>query len=302
MSNDPASPLYPPLGMSQPGNRGSQNLSNLQYYAQPAYGQPVYGQPTPGGNVVLEGIGSGLISQVGDAAFGPMGNHLMFTGKQLVNDNFGRFMTLAPLKYYFNVNNSYVINKVRLAMCPFFHKQWKRRIIRVGEVDSYAFPREDINAPDLYIPTMAFVTYILLVGFIFGTVAQFTPELLGITASKGLAIMALEVMVVKTMFYLFNCGGVSLLDLTAYSGYKFAGLVVNILAGQIVGGYLYFLTTIYFGIAIGFFMMRTLKLVLVLEATRSVVEVPSNSSAKNYFLLLIALFQLVVMYFLGISV
>ena len=115
---------------------------------------------------------------------------------------FGRFMTIAPLKYYFNVNNSYVMNKMRLLVCPFFHKvcvkylsdslniihlssilfnkiqlkliqQWKRRIIRVGEVDSYAFPREDINAPDLYIPTMAFVTYILLVGFVFGTISQY---------------------------------------------------------------------------------------------------------------------------------
>jgi hypothetical protein len=133
-------------------------------------------------------------------------------------------------------------------------------------VDSYAFPREDINAPDLYIPSMAFVTYILLVGFVYGTISQyvisiivkrlhilmtlssflpspspslcylfilflsfffflnrFTPELLGLTASKGLAILGLEVMVIKMMFYLFNCGGVSLLDLTAYSGYKFVG-------------------------------------------------------------------------------
>jgi hypothetical protein len=241
----------------------------------------------------------GLMSQVGDAAFGPMGKHMMSTGQQLVNDSFGRFMTIAPLKYYFNVNNSYVMNKMRLLVCPFFHKQWKRRIIRVGEVDSYAFPREDINAPDLYIPTMAFVTYILLVGFVFGTISQFTPEVLGITASKGLAILGLEILVVKTMFYLFNCGGVSLLDLTAYSGYKFVGLVANIITGLIIGGYLYFLTAIYFGIVTGFFMMRTLRLVLVIESTRAAVEVPSNSSAKNYFLLLVAVFQLVIVYFLG---
>jgi hypothetical protein len=214
---------------------------------------------------------------------------------------FGRFMTLAPLKYYFNVNNSYVINKLRLLACPFLHKQWKRRIIRVGEVDSYAFPREDINAPDLYIPTMAFVTYILLVGFVYGTISQFTPEVLGMAASKGLAILGLEVMVVKMMFYLFNCGGVSLLDLTAYSGYKFVGIVSNIMAGLVVGGYLYFITSIYFGLVTGFFMMRTLRLVLVLESTRAAIEVPSNSSAKNYFLLLIALFQVLVVYYLSVS-
>jgi hypothetical protein len=30
-------------------------------------------------------------------------------------------------------------------------------------------PAEDINSPDLYIPTMAFVTYVLLVGLFMGT-------------------------------------------------------------------------------------------------------------------------------------
>ena len=32
-------------------------------------------------------ISAGLMSQMGDAALGPMGKHMMFTGKQLVNDN-----------------------------------------------------------------------------------------------------------------------------------------------------------------------------------------------------------------------
>ena len=59
--------------------------------------------------------------------------------------------------------------------------------------------------------------------FCFCFLNRFTPEVLGLTASKGLAILGLEVTVVKMMFYLFNCGGVSLLDLTAYSGYKFVG-------------------------------------------------------------------------------
>jgi hypothetical protein len=29
-------------------------------------------------------------------------------------------------------------------------------------------PKFDVNAPDLYIPTMAYVTYVLLVGYILG--------------------------------------------------------------------------------------------------------------------------------------
>jgi len=32
----------------------------------------------------------------------------------------------------------------------------------------YYSPRDDINAPDLYIPTMAFISYILLIGLAMG--------------------------------------------------------------------------------------------------------------------------------------
>lgn len=250
---------------------------------------------------VFDGLGSGLMSQVGGAALGPMGSHFLDTGRRAIDENLGRFMTLSPLKYYFNVNNSYVMNKIKLLLCPFFHKSWKRRIMRVGEVDSYAFPREDINAPDLYIPTMAFVTYFLLVGFVYGTSLHFTPEILGMTASKGLAVLALEILFVKTGFYLCNCGSVSMLDLCAYCGYKFVGIVVNILSGLVIGGYFSFLVSIYVGLAMGFFTIRTLRLVLVLESTRVVVEAPINSTSKNYFLIIIAIFQMAVIYYLGMA-
>jgi hypothetical protein len=33
----------------------------------------------------------------------------------------------------------------------------------------YQPPRDDINAPDMYIPVMALVTYVLLVGISLGT-------------------------------------------------------------------------------------------------------------------------------------
>lgn len=31
-------------------------------------------------------------------------------------------------------------------------------------------PRYEINAPDLYIPTMAYVTYVVLAGFVLGKI------------------------------------------------------------------------------------------------------------------------------------
>lgn len=43
---------------------------------------------------------------------------------------------------------------------------------------SYKVPSQDLNAPDLYIPLMAFITYILVMGFIMGITDTFTPEVL----------------------------------------------------------------------------------------------------------------------------
>lgn len=36
----------------------------------------------------------------------------------------------------------------------------------------YATPSNDVNAPDLYIPLMSFVTYILVAGFVKGSLGE----------------------------------------------------------------------------------------------------------------------------------
>lgn len=58
-----------------------------------------------------------------------------------------------------------------------------RLILDEGEDEGFsgskhARPINDENAPDLYIPVMAFVTYILLTGYVKGTKNTFTPEVL----------------------------------------------------------------------------------------------------------------------------
>ena len=43
-------------------------------------------------------------------------------------------------------------------------------------------PKYDVNAPDLYIPSMAYMTYVLIVGYILGLRDAFSPDLLASTA------------------------------------------------------------------------------------------------------------------------
>ena len=112
-----------------------------------------------------------------------------------------------------------------------------------GTTEGFKPPREDINAPDLYIPgaisfrcsadapvVMAFVTYILLSAFLSGIQGHFNPEDFSVTASYAFAVVLFEIVAIKLGCYLLSIGGQGqVLDLVAYGGYKFVGIVVTML-------------------------------------------------------------------------
>jgi hypothetical protein len=84
-----------------------------------------------------------------------MMNNVASTGQQYVEQNVLRVFNTTSLKPYFNVSTSYVVNKIRLLLFPWRHKPWSRQM-RSNEVsgarEGYKPAREDVNAPDLYIP------------------------------------------------------------------------------------------------------------------------------------------------------
>jgi len=70
---------------------------------------------------------------------------------------FGDLVPHTHLKHHFNVSNSYVLRKLGLVIFPWRHRPWTRRIRRSeinGQTEGWQPPREDINSPDLYIPSM----------------------------------------------------------------------------------------------------------------------------------------------------
>ena len=77
------------------------------------------------------------------------------------------------LKDYFDVTHQYVIQKLRIIYMPFLLKDedWKPQQSEYSyQADlSKPTPRTDVQAPDLYIPLMSFVTFIILVGVAQGT-------------------------------------------------------------------------------------------------------------------------------------
>lgn len=50
------------------------------------------------------------------------GQHLADQGKQIVENQFSKWIPVSKLKYYFAVDNNYVIKKLRLLFFPFIHQ------------------------------------------------------------------------------------------------------------------------------------------------------------------------------------
>ncbi|XP_058715834.1 protein YIF1B isoform X2 [Poecile atricapillus] len=171
-----------------------------------------------------------------------------------------RWLPAGTLKYYFAVDTAYVGRKLRLLLFPFGHPDWQVRYQQDGPVA----PRFDVNAPDLYIPAMAFLTYILLAGLALGTQNRFSPDSLGLAASSALAWLLLEVL--TELLALHLAPGSSQLgpaDVVALAGYKYVGMIAGLLSGLLLGSAGYHAALGWSCLSIFIFMIRTLRLKLL---------------------------------------
>jgi hypothetical protein len=89
----------------------------------------------------------------------------------------------------------------------------------------------------MYIPLMALVTYILLSTTLAGLRGAFQPELLGSNFGWAFFIMIIEILGLKLGCYLLSISNESqLLDLVAYSGYKFVGVISTLVVSEVFNG------------------------------------------------------------------
>ncbi|RIA81779.1 COPII-coated vesicle component Hrf1 [Glomus cerebriforme] len=232
------------------------------------------------------------------------GRSAMMAGSEYVEKNINRYLNYPALKHYFKVNNSYVANKIRLLLFPWRHRPWSRLVKRSeqnGQMEGYKPPRDDINSPDLYIPTMALVTYVLLTGIVAGTEHKFHPEVLGVNATTAFLLMISELTFIKGGCYLLNIAAETrILDLLAYSGYKFIGVIVTLLVGLLAPFWVVVATFFYTVAANGFFLLRSLRYVVFPDTTTTnTVNIPQrNRQRRIHFLFLVASLQFVFMYLL----
>merc|ERR1712113_1163380 len=159
------------------------------------------------------------------------GNELMGRGGEEFKKNLDKYVSIGQLKYYFAVDTSYVAKKLGVLLFPFMRSDWS---IKYNQ-DEPVQPKYDVNAPDLYIPTMAYATYVLLVGYILGLRDAFSPDLLATTASSTLVWLVLELVVIYLTLTVMSINTtLTKWDIVSFSAYKYVAMIVVLLTGLLL--------------------------------------------------------------------
>ncbi|RKF78502.1 Protein transport protein yif1 [Golovinomyces cichoracearum] len=255
----------PQLRSPPPSVSNSQNPS--------VYSNPYQPQVMPDGSSAFGAYGNFISDPTAQIGF-QVGQTALKHGTEYMEQNINRYFHVSALKHYFKVSNSYVVNKILLVLFPWRHKPWSRKMSvgPNGQEGWFLPPRDDLNSPDMYIPLMALVTYILLSTIISSLSGGFEPELLGYNSTFAFFIVIIEIALLKLGCYLLSISNESqLLDLVAYSGYKFVGAITTLLVSKIFNpknsarGWIGWTIFIYTFLANALFLLRSLKYVLLPE-------------------------------------
>ncbi|XP_018052749.1 PREDICTED: protein YIF1B-A [Atta colombica] len=306
--------LDPSAGLSAPAPSMAQNpyIYNEQVsmnngtmpeysFGVPGQGPPPYGfnpqmsnypsSDNQGGEFATPQFATQFLAQpvVADMAV-QYGNALVGTGKQHLE----KYVPVSAMKYYFAVNTDYVFAKLMLLFFPFTHKDWSVKY----EQDVPLQPRYETNAPDMYIPTMAFFTYVAMAGLVLGMQERFTHEQLGILASSALAWGLIELLVHTVSLYVMNLQtSLATLDLLAYCGYKYVGINAALVISLLFRKFGYYIMLLYFSASLAVFLMRSLKLRVIPQGHSSYTA--SGNKRRLYFILSLAGIQPVLMWWLS---
>ncbi|KAG2351905.1 YIF1-domain-containing protein [Suillus spraguei] len=192
-----------------------------------------------------------------------LGQTAVAAGQDYVQKNFAGMIPVTILKHHFNAG----------------HTEWQP-------------PRDDINSPDLYIPLMALAFK-----------ERFHPQILGASATRALLVV-LRLSLRQCGCYLLNVQGTGqVVDLIAYGGYKFVGVILTIFAGLLnLGPTVYVLVFVYAFAANALFHsmsecpLRSLRSVVLPDSPANVGTVnPASRKRRIAFLFLEAVLQVIYM-------
>lgn len=195
------------------------------------------------------------------------------------------------LRPLFAVDDKYVIKKLGFLVFPFAHRRW-----RAGGGDE--LPKDNVVQPDLYIPLMSFMTYVLAAGYMLGLKDKFSPEQLGILSSSALGCLTLEVTLMAILFNIFNVKTYySFLHYIAFSGYKFVPIIAAMVLSLVFKKTGYYAAIGYTMLALAYYILKSFH--VAIETANHQNFDHKKSRTGIYLVGLFCLFQPLFMFWLS---
>jgi len=176
------------------------------------------------------------------------------------------YIFTSTIRSYFDINNKYVLKKLLKIVFPFAKSDPNLSTTSGFDQSDYGMSTgsEDhhmkrLLSPDLYIPLMALMTFILVVCLARGIGQEFRPELISNYTINCLLFAILEMLLYKFILLIVRVKTLSSLDLIAFLNYKFVGLCVILVANLIFGGWISTIVKIYFSISFVYYMYAELR-------------------------------------------
>ena len=148
-------------------------------------------------------------------------------GKQIVkNSKFVDYFSLEGLKPYFDVDNKYVLIKLRYLFLPFL-KENSSNTVNTNELET----KYNVEYSDLYLPIMSFITYVLAISFIIAikTPEIFNPQTLGKILSKDFSLYIINAAIIKLLMFIFLNNPLSFTEIFSLVGYKFIYMIIYVI-------------------------------------------------------------------------
>lgn len=258
-------------------------------------------------NTVMDFIGGS------DFVGGVAGDFLLRKGMEGIYDRMDRYQSyLDYIRTYFDVENSYVLQKILLLLFPFRHKKWDRKkhsnspfpngpgAAFAANFSTFSNANDDkrnINDPDLYLPIMAFISFFLLEGAIMGQYGVFHVETLSRFAFWRTLFWIVEALSLRLGFYFFGLDNVSILDSLAYTGYKFFGIFLIVAFTLFGGSYAFWPIWFYTSISMLYFLVKTLRRTSLHSDDPAMrIRMDPNTKLRNWFLFIVCFLQIPFMF------
>lgn len=120
-------------------------------------------------------------------------------GSKYLN-NTSEWLSFKFLKPYFSINNRYLFRKVKQICLPFLYREPEITDEEDFNDNYFTIAKSRIEYPDLYLPLVSFMTYILLITFYFAFSKgeEFDPDFLGSKCTKNFILVIVHVALLKT--------------------------------------------------------------------------------------------------------